>query len=329
MPAHGRSESRLDRAVLLPDGAIILPKPRMPPASLRVRLKTSQPVRRLIPTPFVVRRAEAKGSRLWREHERTRAHALRTMAAVVTGTDREPELEALAARYVVESHAWNALFWQPWPMPRIEPTSLARLHQLHKRDRGLIFSACHWGPYYAKTLVLFQFDYRPYVVSGDWYFEEPTHDWWGRRHAAWARKTPNLPLTRPKGSFDTLAAALERADEVMIYFDMPGRHETRFLGKRCALVDGTARLAAQTGALIVPIRTVREGPRQRFEVAEPLDPLLLGDVDAIHDELARFHEGWILEDPAAMADPSEFGWGSGATAAGWDRPAQKACAGGR
>jgi len=316
------SEPCLEHPVVLPDGAILLPKPKLPPAALPVRLKTSPVLRRRIPSGLVLARAEAKAARLWENHHPTREHALRTMATVVAGTPREPELEALAERFVTERQAWEALFWQPWPMPRIEPASVALLEKLRERDRGLIFSPCHWGPYFAKTTVLFQFGYLPHVVAGDWYFEEPTPDWWGRRHALWARKTPQLPITRPKGSFDTLARVLSDGGEVLIYFDLPGRHETNFLGKRAMLVDGTARLAAETGALIVPIRTVREGVSQLLEVAPPLAPDRIGGVEEIHEELARFHEAWILEDPAAMDDPAEFGWREGATPAGWDRPAE-------
>jgi lauroyl/myristoyl acyltransferase len=321
---HSGSRTALPRRVpvVLPDGGIVVPRPRMPPAPLGVRLKTSPLLRRLVPTPRVVARAEAKGRRLWREHEPTRANALRTMAAVVAGTDREGDLQELAERYVVESLALEALLWQPWRMPRVQPATRSLLERLRHRDRGLIFSACHWGPYYASSTVLFQFGYLAYAVAGDWYFEDPSHDRWGRRLANWRRQAVGVPLFRAKGSFAQLAGVLGRGGEVLIYYDMPGRHATDFLGKRVMLVDGTARLAAETGALIAPIRRVREGPHQRFEVAQPLDPLELGDVDAIHDELARFHEAWILEDPAAMADPAEFGWEDGATTTGWSRPSK-------
>ena len=48
-----------------------------------------------------------------------------------------------------------------------------------------------------------------------------------------------------------------------------------------------------------------------------LDPREFADADELHDALAVLHERWILEEPAAMADPNSFGWDGGATALGW------------
>ena len=42
--------------------------------------------------------------------------------------------------------------------------------------------------------------------------------------------------------------------------------------------------------------------------------------DALHDALAVLHERWILEEPAAMADPNSFGWEHGAGPQAWIRP---------
>ena len=81
-----------------PEGVMYLPKPKMPPAAPLVMLKTSPLIRRALPTRLMVVRAEARARRHWHELDANRRHALRTMSAVVSGTEREGELEALALR---------------------------------------------------------------------------------------------------------------------------------------------------------------------------------------------------------------------------------------
>ena len=123
------------------------------------------------------------------------------------------------------------------------------------------------------------------------------------------------------GSFPILSALLKRGEVVFLFFDMPGSHETRFLGKTAMLADGTARLAVQTDAVVLPLRSRSSGHRVSLDAGAPLDPREYADADELHSALAHRHERWILESPAAMADPRTFGWGAGATPQGWSRPA--------
>jgi lauroyl/myristoyl acyltransferase len=303
----------------LRDKVVDLPVPPMPPADLRLRLKTSPVIRRALPTSLVIARAERKGMRRWNE-ERPRSYALRTMEAVVAGTPREPELEQIARRHLVEVEAWEALFWQPWRSARVDAPSRELLLRACAGERGALLSACHLGPYYRKSRTLNGLGIEPYVVIGQFFFEQPSNDYWGRRVARWRRGVPDVPVIPPRGSFQILARALEHRETVLLYYDMPGRRETNFLGKPVMLVDGTARLAVETGALVVPVRSRRTGPHIRLEAGVPLDPHHHGGVEGLHEELARIHERWILEEPFAMADPSEYGWGDGATATRWTRP---------
>jgi len=86
------------------------------------------------------------------------------------------------------------------------------------------------------------------------------------------------------------------------------------------LADGSARLAFEADALIVPLRARRAGHRVWVDIGTPLDPREFSGVEALHDALAVLHERWILEDPAAMADPNSFGWDHGAGPHAWIRP---------
>jgi len=296
---------------------MLLPPPAMPPAPLAVRLKTSTLLRRLVPSGLAIARAERKGARLFEHEPEARERAFRRMEAILAGTPREGELEQLARRSTIEKEAWTAMFWQPWPRPRLSPGSAELVLSARAAGRGVIFSLCHMGPYFANARTLWSIGVECCVVSGDWFFEEPSHDLWGRREARWRRGLPPVPLVRPRGSFAALAELLSQGRCVMNYFDLPGRRETRFLGKPVWLVDGTARLAAQTGALIVPLRPHRDGRWHVLEAFDPVDPRAFADAGELHEALAALHERLILERPEEMEDPVEIGWGDGATPAVW------------
>ena len=223
------------------------PPPRMPPATLRIRVKTSPWLRRVLPTRLVVARAERRGQRTWARSLRTRKDAEAMMEAIVAGTPRADELTELARRNVIEREAINAIFWQPWVVPGIDTGPAARLNEVLSQARGVLLSTCHIGPYAGATSVVRSLGHVPYTVAGPWYFEQPTHDLWGRRLAHW-RKRQGTSLIRSTGSFATLLALLERGKTVYLFFDLPGSHETRFLGRPTMLADGTARLAVQSDA---------------------------------------------------------------------------------
>jgi len=297
-----------------------VPKGMMPPAPLRVRLGTSPLLRRAIPTPLVLARAERKAHERWRNDTRTREHELATMRAIVCGTPREAEVEELAERRLVEAEAWVALFWQPWRPPKIEGISRRRLFDARSSDRGVILSGAHVGPFFNVSLGLNHIGVVQYVVMGDWYYEAPSHDHWGRFTARWRMGLPQVPVVRKRGGYAILAELLRRGQITTIYFDLPGPRETRFLGKPVMLVDGTARLACETDALVLPQRVRREGTGIRVEYSEPLDPRGFAGPAELHEALARVHERLILDDPAAVQDPAITGWGDCARAEGWSRP---------
>jgi hypothetical protein len=304
----------------MPEGVERVPKGRMPPAPLRIRLGTSTLLRHAVPTGLAVARAERKARRRWRTEPSTREHSLRMMRAIVAGTAREGDLEELAQRQLVEREAWDALFWQPWQPPRIEGLDLERLLAARSENRGLILSGAHVGPFFANSLGLANAGILQYVVMGDWYYEQPSHDLWGRRTARWRIGLPELPVVRPRGSYGVLAELLRRGCVTTIYFDLPGPHETLFLGKPVMLRDGTARLACETGALVLPQRITRDGTKVRAEYREPMDPHDFAGPDELHEALAGVHDALILDDPARMQDPSVTGWEDCARPDRWSRP---------
>ncbi|HEY4896555.1 MAG TPA: hypothetical protein VII01_10745 [Solirubrobacteraceae bacterium] len=310
----------VDLNALLADADHVAPLPRMPPAPLGVRVKTSLWLRRLLPTRLVVGRAERHARRLWMRSASDREYALAMMETILARTPRAGELAEMAEEHLVEHVVEKAYFWQPWPKPRIDAGSLGRLRAAYDGERSVIFSSCHMGPYHCTSLVALKMGYKPYVVAGNWYFEPPTHDYWGRRLVRW-RKAAKVNLVNSRGSYPVLRALLERGESVLIYYDMPGRRESRFLGKPAMLADGISRLAVETGSIVLPVRMLREGHGKRMEVGEPLDGRDHGDVGELHGALGAVFERWILEFPAGMDDPRTYGWKDGARPEEWAAPA--------
>ncbi len=293
--------------------------PRMPPASLGLRVKTSPVLRSLLPTRLAVERAERRGQAIWEHSAEAREDALVAMETIVAGTSRAGELQELARLHVIESTVDRALFWaHPWSAKTDAP-SARRLREALSGNRGVLLSSCHLGPHYRLQSAPAFRGRITYTVPGPWFFEPPTHNHWGRRLARWRKGMKSRPVPA-RGSFRIIQALLEEGEPVFLAFDMPGPRDTRFLGKPATLAEGTAQLAVRADALVVPLRTRRVGHRVWVDAAEPLDPRELTGVDQLHDALAAVHERWILENPAAMEDPRSIGWKDGASAHGWFQP---------
>jgi len=289
--------------------------PRMPPAPLALRLKTSPWLRSALPVTVAVKRAERRGESDWENSAEAREQATAAMARILAGTPRAQELEQLARAHLIETNVDKALFWQqPWSA-KLDDVSAARVQSALAAGRGVLLSACHVGAFYRLQCAP-PFRRRvTYMTPGPWFFEAPTADYWGRRLARW-RKGMKSHAVPAKGSFRTIQALLERAEPVFLFFDMPGPRGTRFLGKQAMLAEGNAQLAVRADALVLPLRARRDGYRVWVDVAAPVDPRELDGVDQLHERLAAVHERWILENPAAMEDPCSIAWLAAAEADG-------------
>ncbi|MGH2865590.1 MAG: hypothetical protein ACRDJX_10140 [Solirubrobacteraceae bacterium] len=292
--------------------------PRMPPASLAIRLKTSRIPRKLVPTRLVVNRAERQAQALWQSSAAARARAIAVMQSILAGTARAHEVEELAPLHLIEAGVDRALFWQPWSAS-MDGASSALLRNAASEKRGVILSASHLGPHFCSLYALPPELGRPYSVVGPWFLEPPSHDYWGRRLARWRKGALGHPVLS-EGSYPTLMQVLSRGETVYLFFDLPGRRQTRLLGKQAMLADGTARLAIEADVPVLPLRARRIGHRAWVDVGSPLDPREYCGVKALHNSLALVHERQILENPAAMTDPNSFGWDGGARAGSWKRP---------
>jgi hypothetical protein len=308
-------------------GVLAVPRRRPPLAHPKLMLQTSTVVRTLLPAGPMIARAQQHANTRWQRDAALREEAHRTMEAIVAGTRREPELAELARRHVIEQATIEALFWRRWPAPKREAASLAHVSAAIATGRPLIVAFIHQGPFFAVASCLHGFDRPLVVVTAPWLLERPRRGYWGRRVARWCRGVAQAGArVIPTGgnAFTTIRALLERGGTVAIAVDMPGRRETHFLGKRAMLARGTAVLAHQTGALVLPVRARRSGREIYADFAAALDPLDFADDETLHRELFAQHEQWILEQPEALESPRRTGaWEDGATADGWRRPTSR------
>jgi len=289
--------------------------PPMPGGPLGLRVKTSVPLRAIVPARVAVALAERRAARSWEREPQERERALAAMRTLVGDTPRAAELEQLARAHAIESRVKETMFWRPWRTASIEEGSAARLRAALGSGRGVLVSACHQGSLSTQFSVLHAVGASVWVATGRWFFEPPTPDFWGRRIARWwhgVRKRDERYVPT-EGSFASLRTLLAHGRTVGIFFDMPGSRTTRFLGKQVPLGSGSARLAKETEALVVPIRARREGDRIWVDVHEPLDAREHPDHERLHEALAAVHERWLLERPAGVEDPNREGsWGAGA-----------------
>jgi lauroyl/myristoyl acyltransferase len=314
-----RSSREIDIEAALERAGRPIGAPRMPRADLALRLKTSPLLRRLVPTRLVVDMAASRGEALWSSAPEQRARALAAAEAIVGGTARAGEVEAIARERLIAQEIERMILWQPWPVPMLERGTLERLQGAISVGRGVLLSLCHFGPIYYTSGIGLRLGRSMYVVSGAWMLAPPSPDYWGRRLA---RRLQGLRhygarAVPAPGSFDVLAELLRRGEPILINFDVPGRHETRFLGKPVMLTAGTAKLAFTADALVVPVRIRSQRHRHWLDAGEVLDPRELSGVRELHEALAAVHERWILEQPALLEDPRRAGSWEDATADRW------------
>jgi acetoacetyl-CoA synthetase len=299
-PAAGSAGAELHAALALIGARYVAP--RMPRASRSIRVATSAVHNSAVPARLLVLRAARRGRGKWADRVGERDHATSAMEALIVDTPHAPELDELSRLFLIEREIESALFWRrPWS-PKVDGPSAARLEAALSADRGVLLSACHFGPHYHLSCAPPFRGRETYLVTAQMFFEPQQDPYWARFQARLHRGIRSRPVPAV-GSFPVLQALLERGEAVFAHFDMPGRRLTHFLGRPTMLADGTAQLAFSADALVLPLRARRAGHRIWVDAAVPLDPRGFADAEELHNALATHHERWILDNPAAMEHP--------------------------
>lgn len=274
-----------------------------------------------MPLRLALAAAAARGRRMWNDpaaRERARA-----TAEAVTG--RGPHVDRVARAHLAAHAAREELILRPWANRKLPVLGLEHLEAARASGRGVIVSHCHHGPFPGFSGTVARFVPGLNVVVGTWMLVDQPHPVEGRRQRAWRSmfEREGANLVDASGSFAELERLLCAGEVVSNTFDMPGSHETRFLRKPVMLAAGTARLAAATGALVVPAARVMRRYRPMTTFGPAIDPRAHADWKALHQALADHFSERILWSPEWLEDPRRGGaWEDGATADAWVLPAR-------
>ena len=257
--------------------------------------------RRLVPAPVAVALAVARGRREWSDPERREA----ARAAIDAIVGPVVERDALARQHLIEHAVREELIWRPWQFARAPLEGREHPTRAAAAGRGVIASLVHSGPFPAAAASLVGVTPRTCAVVGRWMRLPGPDDAMERRRLRWLAnfEEAGVRTVEAPGSYPVLVEVLRAGDLVLLAYDAPGPHATTFLGRPILLGSGTARLAADTGAIVVPIWRARDRWRPYTVAGPPLDPRDHAGWQELHDALAAIHTRWIRSRPAALENP--------------------------
>jgi KDO2-lipid IV(A) lauroyltransferase len=232
---------------------------------------------------------EAAAAPLWALSSHRRREGL-ARAAAVLGPDASPRARrAFARRELGERLATGELFWRPWRAGRERVEGFEHLAAARAGGRGVILVSAHVGPSGSLIHALAARGIRLYIsrfrrVRDDRvrYGLEARR---ARQHMRWTEAVGCRWVGRGD-AYRVFRALLERGEVCWLYFDVKGSVETEMGGREFRLAGGSAALARETGAPIVPAFALRRGHRAVCWLEEPIDPAGFPDAAELHRHLA-------------------------------------------
>ena len=260
--------------------------------------------RRLVPSPIAVAAAVRRGRREWGDPERREA----ARAAIDFVVGPVVERDALARQHLVEHAVREELIWRPWQFKGARLDGGEHVERALATGRGVIASLVHSGPFPALATSLRGITDRTHTVVGSWMRVPARNESLERRRLRWLAnfEEAGVPIVEAPGSYRVVGELLRAGDLVVLAFDAPGPDATVFLGRPIALATGTARLAVETGALVVPVWRARDRWRPYTVAAPALDPRDHAGWRELQDALAAVHTRWIRARPAALENPVPY-----------------------
>jgi lauroyl/myristoyl acyltransferase len=257
------------------------------PLVSRVRRRELQ---RAAPAPVGVALAAAHGRAAWLRGGPRRERALWAARAMLGSRASRADVERLACRHVIDLAVNSELAWRPWLGASMRLEGFEHLEGTVRSRRGAIVGIPHFGPQLLLVHALCARGVRPYLVT------------WGTRtgivtggDGGWRefqrrkREEAGCRSVWPGGGFDVARTLLERGEVLLVAWDVRGRSaEVELLDRRVRIRAGAARLAAATGAALLPAITWREGarPRARIDAAVRHDD----DPDSMISGLASHYD---------------------------------------
>ncbi|MFL5825712.1 MAG: hypothetical protein ACJ76V_04235 [Thermoleophilaceae bacterium] len=273
------------------------------------RLYASPRAHRLLPDGVALRLATLRARLLWRFSKARRQRAIAQVSLLLEGTGRENEAERVARRQIVEVALRRELKLRPW-LSRRYPIVGGTDHLAAARagGRGVLLMGLHFGAPRGASGPLCDVLERLYMAGAEWLYADVYEGREGlvtlvQRQTFESRGGRWVPRG---GSYAVFRALLERGAVCLFHFDTPGSTETIFLGKPARVGSGLARLARETGAMIVP--SISEGGcrHPRLRLHEPIDPRAFASEQELVDHLAALATGFILDRTPEAWEPNDF-----------------------
>ena len=290
----------------------------VPWGGLVARLRASEALRRCVPLPVALAAIGlAQRISLARNAEK-HAFARATAEAVVGATGFDGDLDEIATRHIVaRAHAWEYA-WRPWLLDRIPVEGLEKLQRVEP-GRGVIFSKLHAGPPGGISALSRRVGPILEAVGSYLFAEVPPAGYNGYQNEQIRKLVTRagFRMIEAQGSAPAFAAELARGGRVFLNFDVPGSTPVRFLGKTVEVKSGTARLAFDTDAVVVPFGTLPRGRGWYLSIEDPLDPRDFSDWQSLLQAVATVQERLALQAPELLESPLRDGGWAEATAAGW------------
>ena len=275
--------------------------------SLLGRIYAIEALHDLVPVGVAMRIAWAIGRLRW-YWPPARRRAIGRVSLTVKGTPREGEERDLARKELAvhamrfEMDARNVVFRRA----RVE--GLDRVERARATGRPLLLTGVHIGGGWPRVIAHRGFTYTSPV--GAWLDPDADVDWRGRMgyrargYRRWALEV-GVRYVPMGGSYELLRALLERGETCLVMCDPAGSMRTRMAGKAARLASGPARLAHETGALVLPMSGLIHFDGPHIEVLEPIDPKELGGPQEITDRLAEIYGELMVRHPEQV-EPAGF-----------------------
>lgn len=240
--------------------------------------------------------------------DRARLH----MEYLLGRSSRAVESGALAEEHLFQTHRRAELRWRPWLTDRFAVEGLDRPDIHRWEGHGVLTSFMHHAQAEGVLRSFSRLGYHmhvPVLAS----LLEPTAARPFQQQIKLVRKSGNVPFAAG-GSYEHMLQLLKDGQILSIAADLPGTTPVTFLGRQILVASGTARLALETGAPILPITSLKHGRFQRVRMETPLLPTDFTSVAELTQALFDAHAPAILAWPEAVelplarsyaADPAE------------------------
>jgi lipid A biosynthesis acyltransferase len=183
---------------------------------------------------------------------------------------------------------------------------LEHLERARANGRGVILATVHMGRMLNLAHAVAARGYRAYWRAGPTLDDSPLkghHGRWWKTQMGWLEERGLRWVGRGQ-AYELLRALLERGELCWLNWDIPGQTTTsvpvELLGRTIHVARGTGALALETGALVIPAFSWREGHRLVGLLLPGIDPREVTGEGELYHRLARAVDSVLALRPAQV-----------------------------